>query len=210
MNVCYIFGAGEGLPDKFERDENDLVIAADAGIKKLREYGAAPDIAVGDFDSLGFVPECGEIIRHPVRKDDTDTMLAVKTGIKRGYSEFVIFGGTGGRPDHTFANIQTLNYICAEGGTGFLYFDGFTACVIKNRSVSFSSEAKGDFSLFALSEHLSGVTIKNMLYNLDNSDISYEFPLGVSNSFTGKSAQITVSNGTALLIWRGKYCLLEL
>lgn len=209
MNVCYIFGAGEGLPDKFERDENDLVIAADAGIKKLREYGAAPDIAVGDFDSLGFVPECGEIIRHPVRKDDTDTMLAVKTGIKRGYSEFVIFGGTGGRPDHTFANIQTLNYICTKGGIGFLCYDGFTACVIKNRSVAFLPEARGDFSLFALSEHLSGVTIKNMLYNLDNSDISYEFPLGVSNSFTGKSAQITVSNGTALLIWRGKHTLLE-
>ena len=210
MDTCYIFGAGEGLPEKFTKNEKDLLIAADAGIKKLTDYGVSPDMAVGDFDSLGFVPDCREIIRHPVRKDDTDTMLAVKTGLKKGYCKFVIFGGTGGRPDHTFANIQTLNYICAKGGTGFLCFDGFTACVIKNRSISFSVEATGDFSLFALSEQLSGVTIKNMLYNLDNSDISYEFPLGVSNSFTGKGAEITVSNGTALLIWRGKHTLLEL
>ena len=83
MDTCYIFGAGEGLPEKFTKNEKDLLIAADAGIKKLTDYGVSPDMAVGDFDSLGFVPDCREIIRHPVRKDDTDTMLAVKTGLKK-------------------------------------------------------------------------------------------------------------------------------
>lgn len=99
MKTCYIFGAADGLPDRFKKNEEDLVIAADSGINHLEKFGALPDIAVGDFDSLGFVPDCGEVIRHPVMKDDTDTMLAVKTGFERGYDRFIIYGGVGGRPD---------------------------------------------------------------------------------------------------------------
>ena len=84
MGICYIFGAADGLPDKFVKAEGDIVIAADSGITHLEKFVVLPDIAVGDFDSLGFVPDCAEVIKHPVMKDDTDTMLAVKTGFERG------------------------------------------------------------------------------------------------------------------------------
>ena len=97
MGICYIFGAGEGLPETFIKKEDDLVIAADAGLCSLKKLGVKPDIAVGDFDSLGFLPVCREVIKHPVMKDDTDMLLAVKTGFERGYSRFMLFGGAGGR-----------------------------------------------------------------------------------------------------------------
>ena len=75
---------------------------------------------VGDFDSLGQVPEGENIVRHPVMKDDTDMMLAVKLGLERGYTRFHIYGGMGGRTDHTIANIQTLAYIAGRGASAFL------------------------------------------------------------------------------------------
>lgn len=209
MGICYIFGAGKGLPECFNRKNEDLVIAADGGIKALERFGVKPDIAVGDFDSLGFVPDCDEIIKHPVMKNDTDMMLAVKTGFERGYTEFMLYGGAGGRPDHTFANIQTLTYIAKQGGKGFLDLCGFTASVIIDGELRFLDNAKGDVSVFALSERAEKVTIKGLLYPLLNATLESGFPLGVSNSFTGNSASVKIGKGTALVIWRGGFELLR-
>ena len=169
----------------------------------MEKFGVQPDIAVGDFDSLGFVPDCAEVIKHPVMKNDTDTMLAVKTGFERGYNEFVIYGGVGGRPDHTFANYQTLCYISRRGGRGYLCFNGYTACCITNSKIEFS-EREGTVSVFAMSGTAEGVTLEGVLYPLENAVLEYSFPLGVSNEFTGTTAKMSVKNGTMLIIWRNK------
>lgn len=208
MGICYIFGAGEGLPESLDRKKDDLVIAADAGINNLKKLGIMPDIAVGDFDSLGFVPVCGEIIKHPVMKNDTDMLLAVKTGFERGFKRFMLYGGAGGRPDHTFANIQTLTYIAEHGGAGFLDLNGFTAAVIKNAELRFSKRARGIVSVFALSESVEDVSLRGLLYPLKNARLSYGFPLGVSNEFTDRPARIKAGGGTALVIWSGNTELL--
>lgn len=209
MGICFIFGAGEGLPKSFSRKNDDFVIAADAGIHHLNNLGVKPDIAVGDFDSLGFVPLCDEIIKHPVMKNDTDMMLAVKTGFERGYTNFMLYGGAGGRPDHTFANIQTLTYIAEHGGVGFLDLCGFTATVIINGEVKFLNRASGSVSVFALSETAQDVTVKGLLYPLCNATLKSGFPLGVSNEFTGKPALVRIGEGTGLVIWQGDLGLLE-
>ena len=203
MGICYIFGAGEGLPKSFRRKKDDIVIAADAGIKNLEKLRIKPDIAVGDFDSLGFVPDCDEIIKHPVMKNDTDMILAVKTGFENGYTKFMLYGGAGGRPDHTFANIQTLTYIVRHGGQGFLDLCGFTAAVITDGELSFSESARGTVSVFALSETARNVDLIGLLYPLKNAVLESGFPLGVSNEFTGKPALIKIGRGTALVIWQG-------
>lgn len=209
MGICYIFGAGKGLPASFERKKDDLVIAADAGIKSLEKLGFSPDIAVGDFDSLGFVPVCDDIIKHPVMKNDTDMLLAVKTGFERGFKRFMLYGGAGGRPDHTFANIQTLTYIAERGGIGFLDLCGFTAAVIIDGELSFSKRARGTVSVFALSERAENVTLSGLLYPLENALLTSSFPLGVSNEFTGESAAVKIGSGTALVIWQGGLKLLR-
>ncbi|MGN0492790.1 MAG: thiamine diphosphokinase [Acutalibacteraceae bacterium] len=209
MGICYIFGAGEGLPEAFKKNDGDLVIAADAGIKHLNSLGVKPDIAVGDFDSLGFVPECKEVIRHPVMKDDTDMLSAVKAGFERGYSRFMLYGGAGGRPDHTFANYQTLIYIAERGGLGFLCLNGFTASAIINGGLEFSNRSAGDISVFSLSEKSEGVTLKGLLYELSGAQLSYAFPLGVSNSFTGTQATVEAERGAVLVIWRGNASLIS-
>ena len=202
MGICYIFGAADGLPDKFVKADGDIVIAADSGINHLEKFGVLPDIAVGDFDSLGFVPDCAEVIKHPVMKDDTDTMLAVKTGFERGYTEFVIYGGVGGRPDHTLANYQTLCYISRRGGRGYLCFNGYTACCITNSKIGLCG-GDGTVSVFAMSGAALGVTLKGLLYPLENTELDYSFPLGTSNEFTDSPAEISVKNGTVLIIWQG-------
>ena len=112
---CYIFGALEMKAFDYKINESDLVIAADCGIKNAEKFKINPHIIIGDFDSLGYVPEADNTIIHPIEKDDTDTLLAVKKGFEMGYTSFRIFGCVGGRLDHTLANIQTADYIAENG-----------------------------------------------------------------------------------------------
>ena len=118
--ICYIVSA-MSVPDlsQLERTGN-LLIAADAGYDTLCKQGIDPDIVVGDFDSLGKVPDHPAVIRHPVEKDDTDTLLAARIGIERGYRKFVFLGALGGFLDHTFANLQTLLWLNEQGAEGLM------------------------------------------------------------------------------------------
>lgn len=202
MKTCYIFAAAKGEPKEFIPETDDLVIAADAGFLKLKKYGAKPHIILGDFDSMEEIPNEGEIIKHPVKKDDTDTILAVKTGFERGFTRFVIYGGTGGRLDHTLANLQTLSFIAERGGQGFLCGNNFTATALKNGQICFSEKAKGNISVFSATNSCE-ISIEGLLYPLKNATITHDFPLGVSNEFIGEKSKITVLGGTALIIWSG-------
>lgn len=203
MKTCYIFSAAEGLPKNFSKNEDDIVIAADAGYRHLENLKIIPDIVLGDFDSLKFIPSDAEIIKHPVKKDDTDTMLAVKTGFERGFDRFVLYGCLGGRLDHTLANIQTLNFIAENGGIGFICGDGYTVCSIKNSSISFKASASGNISVFSADSKASGVTETGLLYNLENAELTSCFPLGVSNEFTGNESTVSVENGILNIVFEG-------
>ena len=203
LKTCVIFGAAEGLPETFRKQENNFIIAADAGLLHLRRLGVEPDLAVGDFDSLGIAPDCKEVIRHPVRKNDTDSLLAVKIGFERGYRRFLLYGCSGARPDHTFANYQVLHFLAARGGIGLLCQGAFTACVLPKGSATFTPAVPGNISLFAVGEQAT-VSAKGLSYALDQTALTCDFPLGQSNRFTEKCATVTVHQGFLLSIWQGK------
>lgn len=203
MKICYIFGAALGLPKEFKRNSDDLVIAADAGLLSLQKLKVVPDITVGDFDSLKSIPNDGEVIKHPVKKDDTDTLLAVRIGHERGYKNFIIYGGTGNRLDHTLANLQTLNFIAENGGNGILCGDGYCATAVVDGTLRFKAKKSGNVSVFAAGGMAEGVSIKGLLYPLKNATLSYAFPLGVSNEFMGEEAEISVKSGALTVIWEG-------
>ncbi len=201
MSICYIFASlpfgplpAIGL--------GDFIIAADAGYRQLG--GIKPDLVVGDFDSLGFVPEGETVVRHPVRKDDTDTLLAVKLGLSKGYRQFIILGGIGGRLDHTVANLQTLAYLVAHGAKGCLVGEGESALLLQNSSLRFAPGQTGTISVFALGATALGVTAEGLDYPLESATLTCDYPLGVSNAFTGEPARIGVEQGRLLVIWSGR------
>ena len=206
MSLCYIISAGDCTEIKIDKKENDIIIAADAGLKYCDRFGIIHDVIIGDFDSLGFVPENREVIKLPVEKDDTDTSFAVKYAMEKGFRQFVIFGGTGGkRADHTFANIALLTYISKKGCTGFLDAGDYTITAITDSAISFSADMKGDISVFSFDEKAEGVCEKGLLYTLDNAVLENSVPLGVSNSFTGQESVVSVSKGTLIIYFSGKF-----
>ncbi len=199
MKTCYIFAAALGEPKDFSPDKEDLIIAADAGFLKLQKIGVTPHLTVGDFDSLGEIPQNTEIIKHPVKKDDTDTLLAIKIGLERGFKRFCLYGCAGKRLDHTLANLQALSFLAENGAVGYLYGEDFTAFALKEDSVRFADCEKGTVSVFSATSECI-ISIEGLLYPLKNAKVTYDFPLGVSNEFIGKNAKITVHKGTAIII----------
>ena len=202
MAICYIFGSGEYGVQWPCSQAGDLVIAADGGYAQLERRGISPDLLVGDFDSLGYVPDHPHIVRHPVRKDDTDTALAIEQGWERGFREFHIYGGMGGRLDHTLANLQLLVGLAERGGAGFLVGEESVATALSGGTLRFPAGCRGNLSVFAANGPASGVTLTGLLYPLQGARLTGDVPLGVSNEFLDGPATVTVERGTALVLWR--------
>ena len=200
MAICHIIGAGDAaaLPSQ---KEGDLIIAADGGYDALKDRGITPNLLIGDLDSIRCVPSGTEIIRYPEKKDETDMHLAYLEGRRRGYSEFLIYGGTGGRSDHTYANYCLLHYIAKDGGRATLIDEFSTARVIcDGESVQLFSECGTHFSVFAIGGEASGVNILGGEYSAEGISLTPEFPLGVSNRFSGSAVTVSVSRGALLII----------
>lgn len=200
MGTCVIFCAGGfyGLAEPISQE--DYILAADGGLTHVQALNLQPDGIIGDFDSLGYIPQGATLF--PVEKDDTDSMLAVRQGLRMGYDRFILYGSLDGpRLDHTLANFQTLQFLADHGAQGYLVGQHYLATVIKSSAISFPDTAQGIISVFCLGEDAKGVTIHGLQYPLENGSLSAGFPLGVSNHFIGAQSRIQVAQGSLLILW---------
>ena len=204
--ICYIVGAMSLTPSLCPHPApDDYVIAADRGFDSLLAYGVVPDLAVGDFDSLGHQPNHPNVIQLPAEKDDTDMVFALRQGLDLGYRHFLLLGGVGGRLEHTLGNLELLDWLTTRGAQGFLAGEKTAAtCIRDGASLTFPSYMTGYLSVFCNSGMAEGVTLTGLKYDLDHDTLAGSFPLGVSNQFLGKSAQVSVQKGSLLVIWEEK------
>lgn len=200
--VCVIFGAGTEFPDKITfPDCERIVIAADGGFNKLNGLGISPDRVIGDLDSLDKAPESGNFTLLPHIKDTTDTFEAVQIGISEGCDEFHIYGGTGGRLDHTLANIQLAAQLSQNGRKSFVYGRNYIITAVTDGVLELPVRDSGYVSVFAHSDECKGVTISGLFYEVSDVSLKNDFALGVSNEFIGKPVEISVKNGTLVVYY---------
>lgn len=198
--TCCIFGAGE-YGEFPEIPSGALVIAADGGYKALLQHGIVPDLLLGDFDSLEIMPQGIETIRFKAEKDATDMSLAIDEGIARGCEVFYIYGGTGGRLDHTVANIQCLARLAQQGFRGVAHGADFCITAITDGSAEFGENCRGYISVFSHSDVCEGVYERGLKYSLTDARLVSNTPLGVSNEFCGKKSRVSVARGTLVIIY---------
>lgn len=207
-----LIGAGEldsNMAENIKTKQmaDSFIIALDGGFAFCEEQGIVPDMIVGDFDSLPSTKQKllerypQEIIhRLPCEKDDTDTLAALRLAVEKGYEQFVIYGGLGGRISHTMANIQSLLCLKEKGMSGELIGKSSKVFLVKNESCILSKDESGYVSVFAWGGNAKGVTLNNLKYEISDAELTDSFPIGVSNEFVGKEAEITVSNGILLIV----------
>ena len=203
MKTCLIFGAGDPPKQPVSVPDGALLIAADGGLKTMRELGLTPDLFVGDRDSLSEeIPEAVPQILLPVKKDVTDMDAAAAEAVKRGCTDLTLYGGMGGRLDHTLANISLLARL-SQTGCRVKMTDGVTSVfAVTNGLLTLPAQKAGDAAVFSFTDRSEGVTIKGLLYELEDGTLTSDFSLGVSNSFVGKPAIVEVKTGTLLVVLR--------
>lgn len=196
--ICSIIcGAPDGSIDRSLVE--GLVICADKGLDHALSAGITPDIAVGDFDSSSAaVPDGMECIRVSPIKDDTDAVLAADTAIERGCDELRFFCAVGGRFDHTFANVQMLEYLHKKGVRAVLYGGGESIRLLHSGEKAELARFGGFVSVFALTES-AVISEQGMKYPLEHHRIDRSFPLGVSNEIADETGVIEVHEGTVIL-----------
>ena len=196
---CYIVGSGDFTLRDLTPGANDLVIAADGGYRYLEKASVKIDFLVGDFDSLGYVPENIVIFRFPSEKDDTDMGLAIQKGMEMGFKDFSLYAGSGTRYDHFFANLQLLARFSEKGVKIRMVTPDCNIHALSNGEIRLRREKGTVFSVFSMTDSACGLTIRNAKYALENASVSNRFPLGVSNEFSNEEAVVSIKEGVILI-----------
>ncbi len=188
----------------------DFIIYCDSGLRHMERLGAAPSLIVGDWDSHENPYLDVETITLPVAKDDTDTVYAMREGVKRGFKEFLLIGVIGERLDHTLVNAYILTALENRGCHGTIIDDYSEMELVSSWTDEEGTGHPGKasveekypfFSLIALEGEARGVTIRDAKFGLEDGSIGPDYQYATSNEvMPGKTADITVEDGRLLLI----------
>lgn len=201
MKTCALVGSSQFNAAHFQELDAagvfDYVIAVDGGFASLEAIGRKPDMALGDFDSLGYVPKGLRVAQFSSHKDKSDMELALDRARSMHYDEVYVYGGLGRRLDHTLANLQ-LFALFSEKGLFVTAVDEDTSVVFITGPDTFEMPAieAGTVSVFSMNDRAEGVFERGLAYELDDAVLSNRTSLGLSNELIGEAVMIGVEKGT--------------
>ncbi len=178
-----------------------LVVAADSGADVALGLGLAPDVIVGDFDSVtpAGLAAAAEQRRFPTDKDATDLALALSEARHRGATSISVVGGGGGRLDHFLGNVAVL----ASEDTAGAQVDalmGPARLWVVRRSRTIGGAVGQVVTLLAHGGPATGVRTTGLRWALAGETLDAGSSRGVSNEFTSAEATVTLESGVIMAI----------
>lgn len=207
MKTCALVGAAEFNKDDFlarhEVGMFDFIIAVDGGFAYLEELGIKADMAVGDFDSLGYVPRCRRVSRYPIKKDKSDMELALEQALFWDQEVMYVYGALSGRLDHTVANLQLFAKFSEKGAEVTGIGNDFAVHTVTGPDVYELPEGLPEgstVSVLAANDVVAGIIERGMEYSLNDEQLTNRSSRGISNTLLAEAletgAAVAVENGT--------------
>ena len=200
---AFIYAGGSILADNITEHPkgDDLCIAADAGYRNAQELGERVNILIGDFDSLGTIPEGDmEVLQVPAEKDLTDPQIAVETALARGADEIILIGGLGSRMDHSLSTLAILEdlrerHVHAHINNGYnrVHYLNASSTLILRSGFRY-------LSVLAIDEKIKGLSIDGCKYPLKRATLNRRLQYAISNEITGNCAMISLRRGRIFVI----------
>jgi thiamine pyrophosphokinase len=184
---------------------DDYLIASDGGAHHCRTLGLYPQVVIGDFDSL--TPEelkalqdaGSQIIKYPVRKDQTDLELALAYAIKQKADDIFILGALGGRWDQTLANLLLLAHPALNSACIHV-LDGTQHIYLIQKETTIEGQPGDTVSLIPVQGDAWGITTQGLEYPLTNGTLPFGSTLGISNVLVGNQATVEVREGMVICV----------
>ena len=181
---------------KIAVESADVVVCADSGVLHAEKIGVVPDFWIGDLDSVDAKHNCSKFVKLPTEKDDTDTMSAARLLVREGVTSVRMFGCTGSRLDHTFANLFVLKFLLDNGVTATIEDENNKIFLLSKGAHKIENEGNKFLSLLPFCCEVKGLSIKGVKYQLSDFDLKDNFPIGVSNQITDDFCEINIKMGT--------------
>jgi thiamine pyrophosphokinase len=183
----------------------DAVVGVDGGAEHCLRLNVVPDYVVGDLDSISSparatLERAGAVFRKfPVRKDFTDTELAVELAWTKGATRITFLAVTGTRLDHTLGNINLLHRTL-ELGLAARILDDRHEIHLVDRILSLSGNPGDLLSVLPVSAQVHGITLRGLEYPLEEASLARGSTTGISNVFQENRVEVRVGKGVVLVI----------
>lgn len=184
----------------------DYIICADGGANHAYKMNITPNYIIGDSDSINkevidFYKKQNILFEEfPSKKNETDSELCIFLSKSLNANKIDLFGTLGGRIDHTLANINLLYYIREQEIIPRIISEQEEIYIATNECVKIKGNVNDIISIIPIKGDAKGVTLENLEYPLNNYDMNYSTPLGISNIMLSEECKIAVKKGSLLII----------
>lgn len=202
-------GSPKYWPDMSQLYQEDTFwIGVDRGAWFLLNEGIAPDVAVGDFDSLtkselAYVRGAvSKVIQAPAEKDETDTQLALSVAAQvDGTSRIILIGATGGRIDHLMANFWLMSEprFMSLSHRFSIKDNQNTMTFYQPGSYDIQKEQDKYYIGFLCVTPVSHLSLEGFKYSLDNHQADYPISFA-SNEFLEESGSFSFTTGQVVVV----------
>ncbi|GLB59399.1 thiamine diphosphokinase [Cytobacillus sp. NCCP-133] len=202
-------GPANLIPELLPYRNDGMWIGVDRGVLTLIQNDIQPDLAFGDFDSvtteeLALIEEkVTELNRFMPEKDETDMELALNWALEQNADRIRLFGATGGRLDHLFANIQLLiKPVLLDMAVLIEIIDKKNIIYVKSSGEYTIQEIK-DFKYFSfipVTMEVKGLTLKNFKYPLKNHTVPIGSTLCISNELIEDYGTFSFTEGILMVV----------
>ena len=210
MKVCILLNGkinDYSIIKQFINNQNyDYIICADGGANHAYKMNITPNYIIGDSDSINkevidFYKKQNILFEEfPSKKNETDSELCILLSKSLNASKIDLFGTLGGRIDHTLANINLLYYIREQEIIPRIISEQEEIYIATNECVKIKGKVNDIISIIPIKGDAKGVTLENLEYPLNNYDMNYSTPLGISNIMLSEECKIAVKKGSLLII----------
>ena len=185
-----------GEPWQGEIEDKDAFVVCCDGALRWAKDKVHIDVAAGDFDSLGYVPQGAQVF--PAEKDFTDGEIALEILLSRGCTSIDIYGGGGGREDHLFGNFQLL-VAAHRAGAHAVMHTKYTDIFCGTGEICWKGQRGKTLSLAPVGERAHIMESEGLRYPLQDLTLTAGSCRGISNVVLSDEARILCDEGTLFL-----------
>lgn len=210
MKVCIILNGEikdyKNTKQTIIKNEYDYIICADGGANHTYNMDIKPHYIIGDLDSVNdniinyYKDSKVKFEKFPSKKNETDTELCIYLANNLGAKEIDFFGALGGRIDHMIANINLLYYVRNMNIYTKIISDKEDIYIAIDEEAFIDGDKGDTISLIPIKGDALGVTLNGLEYPLNDYNMKYSLPLGISNVMLESKCSIKVNNGSLLII----------